>query len=96
MACDSLLTTSLLQVVNRLVASLLSKLIIHRLAASLQMTSCNKPDLTDLLKLTCCSLIKLTSLLQFVDTRKNVKTFFSCNKPEKLRTCKKDVVFFAV
>ena len=33
-ACDSLVTTSLLQVVNRLVSSWLSKLVIHRLAAS--------------------------------------------------------------
>ena len=34
MACDSLLTTSLLQVVNRIVASCLLKLVIHMLAAS--------------------------------------------------------------
>ena len=33
-ACDSLLTTSLLQVVNKLVASWLSKLVINRLATS--------------------------------------------------------------
>ena len=53
MACDSLLTTSLLQVLNKLVATLLSKLVIHRSSTScvtscnklcLQMTSCNKPD----------------------------------------------------
>ena len=34
MACDTLFTTSLLQIVNRLVASRLSKIVIHRLAAS--------------------------------------------------------------
>ena len=34
MACDSLLTTGLLQDVNRLVPNWLSKLVIHRLAAS--------------------------------------------------------------
>ena len=52
MACDSLLTTSSLQIVNRLVAGWLSKFVIHRQACcklfqqivtSLQMTSCNKP-----------------------------------------------------
>ena len=37
MACDGLLTTRLLQAVNRLVASCLSRLVVHRLAAS-----CNK------------------------------------------------------
>ena len=42
MACDSLLKTSLLQVVNRLVAScLMSKLVIHRLVTSVS-TSCDK------------------------------------------------------
>ena len=59
MACDSLLTTSLLQVVNRLVATRLSKLVLKKVCCklfqqvvtSLQVTSCNKPDLTCLLQL---------------------------------------------
>ena len=53
MPCDSLLTTSLLQVINRLVACWLSKLVIsmqacyklfQQVVKSLQMTNCNKPD----------------------------------------------------
>ena len=51
MACDSLLTTSLLQVVNSFVASLMSKLVVQaccklfqQVVTSLQMTSCNEPD----------------------------------------------------
>ena len=43
MACDSLLTTSLLQVVNRLVASIFSKLFINKLdLLQVVSTSCNK------------------------------------------------------
>ena len=62
MACDSLLTTSLLQVVNRLVASSLSKLFIQvdLFVKSQQMTCCNELDFNRLV----CNLIKLTSLLQ--------------------------------
>ena len=44
MACGSLLRTSLLPVVNRIVACCLSKLVIHRfqeVVTSLQITSCN-------------------------------------------------------
>ena len=51
MVCDSLLITSLLQVVNRLAASCLTKLVMNRLAAgcfnncnkSASDKSCNKP-----------------------------------------------------
>ena len=59
MACDSLLTTGLLQVVNRFVASWLSKRVINaqaccklfqQVVTSLQMTSCNKP-----IKLSTCN-----------------------------------------
>ena len=53
MACNSLMTTSLLQIVNRPVASCLSKLVFHRqvqqVVTGLQITSCNKLDL-DLLQ----------------------------------------------
>ena len=59
MACNNLLTTSLLHVVNRLFASLLSKLVIHRhfyklfqqVVISLQITICNKADFNNLMKL---------------------------------------------
>ena len=70
MACDSLLTTSLLQVVNKLVASWFSKLVIHRLNASC-FTSCNKSADDKLQQAwfwqACCNLMKLKSLLQLVN-----------------------------
>ena len=66
MACDSLLMTSLLQIVNRLITSWLSKLVI-------QKSSCNKPDFNilvatwwnwqvyyNLLK-SCSKLVKVTT-----------------------------------
>ena len=56
-----LLTTSLLQVVNRLVASCLSKFVIHKLV----LTSCYKSANYKLQ--TLCNLNKLASLLQVVD-----------------------------
>ena len=73
MAWDSLwqpvywkLSTGLVQVVNRLVTSWSIQQACYNLfqqvVASLQMTSCKKPDLK-----TCCNLMKLTSLLQLVD-----------------------------
>ena len=57
MACDSLLTTGLLQVVNRIVKNCFSQVV---------STSCNKSANNDKLRHTCCNLMKLTSLLQLL------------------------------
>ena len=79
-----LVTTNLLQVVNRLVASWLFQQacckLFQQVVRSIQMTSCNKPDLDRLVATwwnwqTCCNLMKLTGLLT------------SCNRPIKLTTC---------
>ena len=70
-----LVTTNLLQVLNRLVASWLFQQacckLFQQVVRSIQMTSCNKPASWQ----TCCNLMKLTSLLT------------SCNRPIKLTTC---------
>ena len=68
-ACDSLLTTGMLQVVNRLVASWLSKLVIHRLAAS----CFNK--LLQVCKWQVATSLILTSLLQLDESDKPVATW---------------------
>ena len=68
MACDSFLATSLLQVV-RLVAGWLSKLVIHRLAATTSRFNGFNKSANDKLQ-TCCNLIKLISSMQLVDKLK--------------------------
>ena len=87
-----LVTTSLLQVVNRLVASCLQTCckfitstrcnLFQQVVTSLQMTSCNKPDLNRLIATwwncqACCNLLT------------------SWNKLVKLTTCNKSVMFFS-
>ena len=72
MACNSFLMTSLLQVVNRLVASWLWKLVILRLAAScfnkfvqLNVENNGNDKLQPVwCQQTCCNLMKLASLLK--------------------------------
>ena len=56
--------------------------VVCKLAASLQISSCNKSDFDSK---TCRNLMKSTDLLQLVD---------NCNKPVKSTTCSKSVAFW--
>ena len=84
---QQLVTRSLLQVVNRFVASWLFQQacckLFQQVVTSLQMTNCNKPDFNRLVVTwwnwqACCNLLT------------------SCNKPVKLTTCNKSGVFDCV
>ena len=87
MACDSLMTTSLLQVVNRLVASWLFQQtcgkLFQQVLTSLQMPNCNKPDLN-----------RLVATWWNWQAWRNLLT--SCNKPVTLITCNNSAAFLPV